>query len=287
MKNLAIIILNYNTFDDTSREVNKLLQQKCPEESIYIVDNNSNDKDKITEFSKQRRINYILSDKNGGYAHGNNLAIKQALKDGKKYFLLLNPDIDIDFQVIETLYNDLINDPDLAAIGPRICYRNNENKIYSDGGLLFPEKGFMGGHVNFNTDQSDVQIPSYNYEIDYVDGSAIMFRKEVLEKIGFMNEKFFMYYEESEWCLRILRKTKWKLAVNTKVSAFNTYSDKGSFYEYYMTRNRLWLCRLYNGNIQYVKKERWKLAKNAIKNKDYSLAKAYIKGIYNGLYSKL
>jgi len=287
MKDLAIIILNYNSFDDTSREVNKLLEQNCFEKSIYVVDNNSEDKNKIREFSLQKEINCIISDRNGGYAHGNNLAIKQAIKDNKKYFLLLNPDIDINLSTIETLYNDLKDKPDVGVIGPRICYRNNQNKIYSDGGLLFPEKGFMGGHVNFNSDQSDIEMLSYNYQIDYVDGSAIMFRKELIDEVGFMNEKFFMYYEESEWCLRISRKTKWKLAVNTKVSAFNTYSEKGSFYEYYMTRNRLWLCRLYDGNIRYVKKERWKLAKNALKNNNFSLAKAYIKGIYNGLYSKL
>ena len=287
MQDLAIIILNYNSFDDTSREVSKLLDEGCVEKSIYIVDNNSDDKDRITEFSLQNKINYIISNKNGGYAYGNNLAIRQAISDGKKYFLLLNPDIDISISSIECLYNDLQNQPEVGVIGPRICYRNNSGKIYSDGGLLFPERGFMGGHVNFNIDRSEVQMPSYNYNIDYADGSAIMSRKEVLDDIGFMNEHFFMYYEESEWCLRVKQKTNWKLAVNTTILAFNTYSDKGSFYEYYMTRNRFWLCRMYNGNIKFVKKERWKLAKNAFKNKQYSLAKAYFKGIYNGLYSKL
>jgi len=287
MKDLAIIILNYNSFDDTSREVSKLLDEGCIETSIYIVDNHSDDKDRIAEFARQKKINCIISNQNGGYAYGNNLAIKQAISDGKKYFLLLNPDIDINISSIEGLYNDLQNQSELGVIGPRICYRNNSNKIYSDGGLLFPEKGFMGGHVNFNIDASDVQMPSYNYEIDYVDGSAIMFRKEVLDDIGFMNESFFMYYEESEWCLRIKRKTNWKLAVNTNILAFNTYSDKGSFYEYYMTRNRFWLCRMYNGNVKFVRKERWKLAKNALKNNQLSLAKAYIKGIYKGLYSTL
>ncbi|SDQ85236.1 hypothetical protein SAMN05421664_2844 [Chryseobacterium soldanellicola] len=287
MKDLAIIILNYNSFEDTSREVNALLSQNCPVKSIYIVDNNSGDKDKIAEFGLQKNINFIVSDTNGGYAYGNNLAIKEAIKDGKKYFLLLNPDIDIDIATIETLYKDLQKKSDIGVVGPRICYRNDKNKIYSDGGLLHPEKGFMGEHVHFNINKSDAQSQPYNYQIDYVDGSVFMFRKELLDEVGFMNEKFFMYYEESEWCLRVLKKTKWKLAVNTTVSAFNIYSEKGSFYEYYMTRNRFWLCRLYNGNIKYVKKERWKLARKAFKRRDFSLAKAYTKGIIDGIYSKL
>ncbi|KUJ50508.1 glycosyltransferase family 2 protein [Chryseobacterium sp. JAH] len=287
MKDLAIIILNYNSFDDTSREVNKLLEQNCPETSIYIVDNDSRDKDKIMNFAIQKKVNYIISEKNGGYAYGNNLAIKQAIADKKKYFLLLNPDIDLDLATIEILYKDLEHKPEIGVIGPRICYRNNSNTIYSDGGLLYPEKGFMGGHTNFNTSHFEVQMPTYNDKIDYVDGSVLMFRKELLDEVGLMNEKFFMYYEESEWCLRIKRKTNWKLSVNTSVSAFNTYSDKGSFYEYYMTRNRFWLCRLYDGNTRFVKKERWRLAKESFKRKDFSLAKAYLKGILDGLYSKI
>lgn len=287
MKDLAIIILNYNSFDDTSREVTKLLEQGCFEKSIYVVDNNSGDKDKILEFGIQKKINYIISEKNGGYAYGNNLAVKQAIKDEKKYFLLLNPDIDIDLLTIEILYNDLQAKSEIGIIGPRICYRNDKNKIYSDGGLLYPDKGFMGGHVNFNSNQSDVEMPDYNDNIDYVDGSVFMFRKEVLDDVGFMNESFFMYYEESEWCLRVIKNTNWKLAVNTKIVAFNTYSQKGSFYEYYMTRNRFWLCRLYDGNIKFVKKERWRLTRKAFKRRDFSLAKAYFKGIINGLYSNI
>ncbi|EJL72084.1 glycosyltransferase [Chryseobacterium populi] len=287
MKDLAIIILNYNSFDDTSREVNALLKENCDEKSIYVVDNNSLDKNKIAEFGAQKNINYIISEKNGGYAYGNNLAIRKAIQDGKNFFLLLNPDIDIDISTIKTLYNDLQEHQDIAAIGPRICYRNDHHKIYSDGGLLYPEKGFLGAHTHFNLNRSDVHISHYNYQLDYVDGSVFMFRKELLDEIGLMNEKFFMYYEESEWCLRVLRKTRWKLAVNTSLTAFNTYSEKGSFYEYYMTRNRLWLCRLYNGNLKYVKKERWKLARKAFKKGDFALAKAYVKGIINGLYSKL
>ncbi|ASK30840.1 glycosyl transferase [Chryseobacterium sp. T16E-39] len=287
MKDLAIIILNYNSFEDTSREVNSLLQQKCYNKSIYIVDNNSTDKGKIEQLGLEKNINFIISDKNGGYAYGNNLAIKQAIKDGKKFFLLLNPDIDIDVVTIEVLYNDLQRKTEIGIIGPRICYRNHKNLIYSDGGLLHPEEGFQGEHVHFNRNISDVKTDHYNYDIDYVDGSVFMFRKEVLDEIGLMNEKFFMYYEESEWCLRVLRKTQWKLVVNTNITAYNVYSEKGSFYEYYMTRNRIWLCRLYDGDIKYVQKERWKLARKAFKRRDFSLAKAYLKGIIDGVYSKL
>ncbi|SIP99248.1 hypothetical protein SAMN05880574_103158 [Chryseobacterium sp. RU37D] len=284
---LAIIILNYNSFDDTSREVDSLLAEGVPQQCIYIVDNNSGDKKGIEKFGAQRQINYILSDYNGGYAYGNNLAIKKAIQDGKNYFLLLNPDIEISLASIEQLYKDLKKFSDIGIIGPRICYRNNRSRIFSDGGLLFSEKGFMGAHANGEQDKNNVEAPHYHYHINYVDGSALLFRKEILNETGPMNEHFFMYYEESEWCLRLLEKTNWKIAVNTQCEAYNLASNKGSFYEYYMTRNRIWVCRLYNGNIKYVTKERWKLARKAIKKGKFSMAKAYIKGILHGIYSKI
>lgn len=287
MNDLAIIILNYNSFDDTNREVESLLKENFPKESIYIVDNQSNDNHKIEKLGFEKRINTILSDHNGGYAYGNNLAIKKALQDGKNYFLLLNPDIEISVDTIEKLYTDLKNLKDVGIIGPRICYRNDRNIIFSDGGLLFPEKGFMGDHINYEKPKTNAKPSHYNYNINYVDGSTLMFKKEILDEIGLMNENFFMYYEESEWCLRLLKNTNWKIAVNTQCEAYNLSSNKGSFYEYYMTRNRIWLCRMYDGNTKYVTKERWKLARRALKKRNFSLAKAYIKGIFNGLYSKL
>ncbi|MDP9957811.1 GT2 family glycosyltransferase [Epilithonimonas hungarica] len=287
MNDLAIIILNYNSFDDTNGEINSLLNENFPEKAIYVVDNDSKDKELIKELGCQKNVNIILSDHNGGYAYGNNLAIKKAIEDGKNYFLLLNPDIEISVDNIKRLYDNLREFTNIGIIGPRICYRNDRNKIFSDGGLLFPEQGFMGGHTNSEEDKRNVMTQDYNYNINYVDGSALMFRKEIIDEIGLMNEDFFMYYEESEWCMRLIKNTRWKIAVNTKCEAYNIASNKGSFYEYYMTRNRIWICRLYNGNINYVTKERWRLTRKALKKLKLSLAKAYIKGIFDGLYTKL
>ncbi|MBW7675742.1 glycosyltransferase family 2 protein [Chryseobacterium sp. LJ756] len=287
MNDLAIIILNYNSFNDTSREVDSLLEQGFPEKSIYVVDNDSKDRAEIEQLGFSKNIHTVLSNYNGGYAYGNNLAIKKALGDGKNYFLLLNPDIEISVAVIKKLYSDLQEFPELGMIGPRICYRDERNKIFSDGGLLFPEKGFMGDHINYEKYKENVNTSYYNYNINYVDGSALMFRKEILNDVGFMNEAFFMYYEESEWCLRLLAKTNWKIAVNTQQEAYNLFTQRSSFYQYYMTRNRIWLCRLYNGNTKYVTNERWTLARRALKKGKFSMAKAYIKGIFDGIYTNL
>lgn len=287
MIDLAIIILNYNTFSETQRLVNSLLVENCPANAIYVVDNNSSDKVLLKELNLHTGINLILSAKNGGYAHGNNLAIRKALSDGKKNFLILNPDIEISFITINKMYDRLNTLPNVGILGCRLCYRTAKNIVFSDGGLLFPDKGYMGGHLNANLNIEDNKQCSLNYNVDYVDGSALMFKKKVLDEIGFLNEAFFMYYEESEWCLRLLKNTNLKIAIDTCCKAYNLYSEKGAFYEYFMTRNRIWLCRLYHGNKKYVIKERLKFARKAIKRGQFKMANAYIRGIFNGCYAKI
>jgi GT2 family glycosyltransferase len=287
MIDLAIIVLNYNTFNETQRLVNALLLEKCPANAIYVLDNNSSDKVRLKTLNVQIGVNLILSAKNGGYAYGNNLAIRKAISDGKKNFLILNPDIEISFITIKKMYDRLNTLSNVGILGCRLCYRTAKNIVFSDGGLLFPEKGYMGGHFNANHNTENDEECGLIYDVDYVDGSALMFKKQVLDEIGFLNEAFFMYYEESEWCLRLLKNTSFKIAVDTCCTAYNLYSEKGAFYEYYMTRNRIWLCRLFHGNKKYVIKERLKLTRKAIKKGSFRLANAYIRGIINGCYAKI
>src|SRR5690606_21522435 len=137
--------------------------------------NNSSDKKKLLELSAQTDINLILSTKNGGYSYGNNLGINKALSDGKKTFLILNPDIAIPFSTIRKMYNNLNTLPEVGILGCRICYRTSKDIIFSDGGLLFPEKGYLSDHTNYNEDKKFHKNLGLNYNIDYVDGSVLIF----------------------------------------------------------------------------------------------------------------
>ena len=288
--NLAIITLNYNSLENTTSQINALLNEGVSNDFFYVVDNDSNDKKELKKYCENKKIKFIQSLKNGGYAYGNNIAIHQAIIDNKDIFLLLNPDIKINRLCIEELYQTLIKDKSLGVIGPRLCQHYNHNLIVSDGGLLFPQKGFQGGHVNSDKNRTNFDFPYIlNKDIDYVNGSALMFKKEVLEGVGFMREDFFMYYEESEWCYRIKKHGKWKMVIKTDSIAYQEDSSRGNFYQFYMTRNRIWICRLYKGNVNYILKEQLKIIKNSIfsRNKNYKLASTLLKAIYFGLIKKI
>ncbi|WP_270088358.1 glycosyltransferase [Sphingobacterium sp. SYP-B4668] len=282
---LAIIILNYNSSTEVQRQVDTLLGEGFTRTSFYIIDNDSTDAKKLEDYCRVKNIFFHEMGSNLGYAHANNWAIRRAKTDGKDFFLILNPDMHIDADCIYTLCLTIAQDPSLAVVGPRIMFNNQRDMIFSDGGLLIPKRGFEGGHVNCLSMLEDVSLTGLNYNIDYVNGSAMLFRWDVLEDIGFMYEHLFMYYEESEWCYRIKQSNRWKIAINTDVSAYQTDSSRGEVYEYYMTRNRIWLCRKYKGNIYKALKNRWRLIKKIFKRRDLSNQekRSFIKKVISGI----
>lgn len=285
LDDLGIIILNYNSSIDVKRQIQSLRQEGMPSSAFYILDNNSADQEKLYNICRHENLFFHQMKSNLGYAHANNWGIKKALEDGKKFFLILNPDIDIDLSCIQSLYIELISDSSLAVIGPRIMYNNDKSLIFSDGGLLYPKKGFKGDHVNYQKKVDTTSLTGLNFNIDYVNGSAMMFRKEVVEDIGFMYEHLFMYYEESEWCYRIKKSNKWRIAINTAIQAYQTDSSRNEIYEYYMTRNRIWFSRKYNGNTLSAVKDRLNTIKQVIISRelDFIQKRSFIRKIVSGI----
>lgn len=91
-----------------------------------------------------------------------------------------------------------------------------------------------------------MEIEYINYHIDYVKESAIMFKKETLKLIGKMREDFFMYFVETEWCYRLNQIPNARQAIITTLVVYREFSKPDTFKKFFMTKNRIYLCRLYN-----------------------------------------
>lgn len=293
--NLAIISLNYNSFQEIQRQVGSLMNEGIPKQVFYIIDNNSEDKDILKKFCAEHKLNFIENLENKGYAHGNNKAIKIAMKEGKNIFLILNPDIEISKKTIQQLYDKLLKDRKLFIIGPRICDKTDRELIYSDGGILTPKR-FWDHHKNYNRNINDVSVPlDLNTEIDYVVGSVLMFKEEVIERIGWLREDFFMYYEETEWCYRLKKYNDMKMGVLTTSIAYHQMSSKNNFYKYYTTRNRIWLFRLHKINyLLFIKKTVTKSFKDIFKrSKDTNIKERIfffvlmVRAVISGCFKKI
>ncbi|MGM5470802.1 glycosyltransferase family 2 protein [Flavobacteriaceae bacterium LMO-SS05] len=289
-KNITIVILNYNSSKDTI-ELYTQIKEFYKGLSIIIVDNNSELKDKNNLALNVKNEEIIYISKNIGYAGGNNIGIRKALEEQAEYVWILNPDIRLENNTLTILMETIQKNKNVAAVGPRICYRNDKNRIYSDGGIINKRKGFETAHFNSNKIISELKTWQPVQRVDYVNGSAMLVKTSVIKKIGFMMEDFFLYFEEAEWCLRAT-KNNFKLLVNTDALAYHASSEKGELYAYYMTRNRILLAKhekeYFFTTVNIVWKKVYQHLKKDIRKRKITLiSQNLLKGFVAGIIGKL
>lgn len=216
---------------------------------VLIIDNAS--KNNPFKEIQGDRVHVICNKKNLGYSGGNNIGLKYALENNYQYSWVLNPDIEIESNTLELLLETMKQNSKIAAVGPRICDKVKRNEIYSDGGIL-NSKSFSAWHLNSGLNIHDVDQIDNRSEPDYVNGSCILIRNKALSDIGLFYEKFFMYYEETEWCWRA--KTKgYTISINKNAVVYHERSKKEHFFHYYLTRNRSVLSRIITGDRNWAK----------------------------------
>lgn len=285
-KKVINIILNWNSAADTINLLGLLPKQTYNNFHTIVIDNKSTDESIKAMEPYINSLIFIKNGKNLGYAGGNNIGIHIAMHEQADYIWILNPDICPKPETLSILIDTMEHDPSIGAIGPRICFIDNPNKIYSDGALIFPEKGFLVEHKNNNRFVDEV-VKSHINEVDYVNGSAILIRTKTIADIGMFREDFFLYYEETEWCIRA-KKLGWHIVCNSEATVHHKSSRKGFRYHYYMARNRILLSKVLNQyRLQSFKTEMIQITK--LIGKPFFLNIFFITarliGIFHGLIS--
>ncbi len=209
---LSIVIVNYNT--------EKWLRG-CLESvyagangtplSIWVVDNNSHDESVRMVKSHFPKVQVIENPQNLGFSKANNMVISQSRSD---YILLLNPDTMIIGDAIEQVVKFMEAHPKVGIAGCKVLNRDGTLQLacrrsiptprvafFRLSGLskLFPKNRVM---AEYNMTYAD---PEQTHEVDAVSGAFLMIRKKVIDEIGLLDERFFMYGEELDWCLRAKR----------------------------------------------------------------------------------
>lgn len=234
MKQVAVVILNYKVNKDTIACIKSV--QKSDYKNIQIIVVNNSSKDGLEdEIKKLSEITFIQNKENLGFTGGNNMGIKYALIAGADYIFILNPDTIIDKSCISTLVNN-INEGDI--LGPKI-YFYKSHKIWYAGGIL-DKLNVIGKHRG--VDEEDIGQYENKEETDYVSGAALFTKKEVFDKIGFFDENYFLYYEDSDFCLRA-KKVGFKILYIPEALVYHKNAQStglGSpLQDYFITRNRL------------------------------------------------
>lgn len=249
---MQVIILNWNSWQETLSLVKELKDITYQNLRILVLDNHStmdNSAFYLEEAADKIGFELTLNKANLGYAGGNNVGIRFALNYCADYIWILNPDIRVESNALEKMVETMTSSDNIAATGSRICYRKDQNLIYTDGGNLSPEEGYQVTHLHHK-----MRLPILEdkeiYEVDYANGSSILLNSEAVKVVGNFREDFFLYFEEAEWCLRA--KTQgWQILTDTRAKVYHSPSVKGPNYHFYMTRNKIWLSKLDKNRKNY------------------------------------
>ena len=249
-KKVYIILLNYNGWKDTVECVKSLAVIKGTDTHIVVVDNCSTD-DSVERLKTELadEVTLLLADENNGFSAGNNIGIKYALKNHADYVLLLNNDTVTDQDFLTPLVEFASRTPDCGCISSRIYYYYEKNKIWFDGGAFHPYN-CRAEHYRFDEDGSTV---TGIHEATFISGCCMLIPATVIRKIGLMDERYFLYVEDTEYSLRI-QKAGYKLYWDAdhhfyhKVSA--STGNKSKLSQYYEIRNRYLIAEQYLTRLQ-------------------------------------
>lgn len=217
---LLVVIVNYRTASLTIDCLNSLESEikQISGAQVVVVDNASGDDSAVTiekaikENNWQEWAKLIVSKENGGYAYGNNLGIRPVLnsENPPEYVLLLNPDTVIRPEAIKKLIEFLKENPKVGIVGSRLedpdgTPQHSAFRFHS----IFSEfeRGFRLGLASklLNKWLLAPPVSDTPCQTDWLAGASMMIRREVFEKIGLLDENYFMYYEEVDFCLQAYR----------------------------------------------------------------------------------
>lgn len=239
---VAVIILNWNSGDDTLVCLESLGHLNYPNTRALVVDNGSSDDSVRRIRSEHKEVEIIETGANLGYGGGNNVGLRCALKGDMRYAFLLNPDVTLDAGCLTHLVTAAEDNPSAAFLGPRVYHRESPARLQSAGGLLDSLwRSHQRGLDELDSDQFDL-----TEEVDYVIGAAVLVRLAALGRIGLLNPDFFLYREDVDWCLRARRVGYRTLYVpDAKVwhRSHQVREDELPRIIYYMTRNAYLLFR--------------------------------------------
>lgn len=200
---VAIVVLNWNGSKDTQLCLSSLRQLNYKNYDVIVVDNDSSDDSVERIGSDFPDVTIIETGENRGFAGGCNRGILHALSNSADFVWLLNNDTIVDPEALQRLLYRAQRDRRIAAVGSAIYFMEEPHCLQAWG----------GGRVNFWLGRSrHFLAPVPDDAIDFITGASMLVSREALESVGLLDEQFFMYWEDADFCFR-LRKSKWKLAV--------------------------------------------------------------------------
>ncbi|MGE5222657.1 MAG: glycosyltransferase family 2 protein [Omnitrophica WOR_2 bacterium] len=203
--NLSIIIINWNTHDLLGQCLRSIFANPPGSDfEIWVIDNGSTDRSLEMLKESFPSVKVIANHENVGFARANNQGMQQA--EGE-YFLLINSDTIVQPGAIDGMLHTAEENPEAGIVG---CKLLNQDGSIQESWAEFPTVASEILGRNFRK-RTQVSSGEALYRVDWVGGACLLVRKEAVQQVGMLDESYFMYSEEVDWCYRM------------KASGWNTY----------------------------------------------------------------
>ena len=250
---VAILVLNWNGKQDTLECFESLKKLSYPNTEVILIDNGSSD-DSVKSFQALfPEFTYIETHKNLGFAGGNNVGIQKALTTDAEFIFLLNNDTIVEPNLIEHFLEAQMTQPKAGILGAKILLYDEPDRIDHLGGFWNANRAEFESNAQNQKDHPNFSMQ----QVDYVCGCALFAKKQVFQTIGLLEAKFFLLWEEADFCFRAKRAgfeiwTAPKAKIWHKVSA--SFVGGKPHMHYFWWRSRLlWLERNHSGFQLYFR----------------------------------
>lgn len=263
MDKTSIVILHYQGESDTFECLNSLRINHADNRRfntiVVINPNQKSKKSKISSFifRLKREYPHVLvmeNSENTGFARGNNIGIRKALDLDSEYILLLNNDTVVSLELVSKLVSFAKSDPRIGLISPKIYFAGgfeyHKNK-YSDkerGRVIWYAGGILDWANIYAMHRGVDEVDGGQYDevadTDFATGCCMLLRSSTIEKIGFFDEKYFLYYEDIDYSQRTKEKGMRVIYYPKTFLWHKNASSSGkpgsNLHIYYQNRNRLY-----------------------------------------------
>lgn len=197
---VAIIIINWNSYPHTRECLSSLRKVSYPNFISIVVDNGSQDGSDLQLEREFPEVTLLRNTDNQGFTGGNNRGIQHALDREFDYLMLLNNDTEVKPDFLDHLINVIDADPSIGAVQPKFYYLNNKDRIWNAGGSIIKSLGWVR---TIGENQLAKEKYDHPNSTEWITGCCFMVRTSIVREIGGLNDRFFLYYEDVEWSLRI------------------------------------------------------------------------------------
>lgn len=283
---VAAIILNWNRRDDTLACLGSLQDIDYQNLQVILVDNGSTDGTVAAVRQRFPDVEIIQNDANLGYAAGCNVALREILRREIDYVLLLNNDTVVAHNMLNRLVAVAEASPEAGMLGPTIWHFDTPERLWAGGQRVRPIT--LSGQPPHGDPHG-----AQPYEVGYIFGCGLLLRRQLLEDVGLFDERFFMYYEDQDLCLRA-RNHGYRLLIVPaakmwhKVSA-STGGAGTPLNKYYLARSSVLFYAKHTPRllwpliVLYRSGSAMRTVGRALRHRQLDVAKSYLRGLTRGL----